>query len=476
MQVVVSNGASRTPRRRWPALLACGWLLAVPLCADDRAIVADIEAFFRTGELAVRENIVTRIESNPAYQRDRVSDWLHRADLFPAFEPGRHSLSVPLPDNTMRSVTVRVPTKYDSCRPWPLIYALHGTGGNADYIIDYIEHVLGPRIDQYIVSAPTGYEEVVIHTEVWPPRGEHLACLSAIKRNVHVNSDRVYALGYSRGGHAAWTLAVLHADRFAGAVPLASSFVLVCVDRLWGDFAPNLANTRLLSVWGAKDTVGDDGQPSPQGGIAGLNRLLRDQMAGPSLPIAFLELPNKGHGDVVPPPGALRTLLTATRTQYPTSVEHTFRHLYQGQAYWLEAHAWSGPEWTDKPVPFRRRGNEHPLDTAARGYRSRLGYLKGEVRGQDVRVKRKRIKELTVWFGDGMIAWDQPVPLNVSGRVVFHDRLTPDLHVCLTQAVRTYDFDRLRWAGLRFRSHGKTRVVDAKTGFPPVIRVPANRR
>jgi hypothetical protein len=120
-------------------------------------------------------------------------------------------------------------------------------------------------------------------------------------------------------------------------------------------------------------------------------------------------------------------------------------------------------------MTFHRHGNEDPLDIAAHGYRSHLGYLQGEVRGQEIRVKRKHVKELTVWIGDGMVAWNQPVVLNVSGRVVFKDRLTPDLDVCLTQAARTYDFDRLRWAGLRFRSHGKTRVVTAKTVFPPVI-------
>jgi hypothetical protein len=31
---------------------------------------------------------------------------------------------------------------------------------------------------------------------------------------------------------------------------------------------------------------------------------------------------------------------------------------------------------------------------------------------------------------------------------------------------RTQDFDRLRWAGLRFRSGGKTCPVDADTEFP----------
>ena len=67
-----------------------------------------------------------------------------------------------------------------------------------------------------------------------------------------------------------------------------------------------------------------------------------------------------------------------------------------------------------------------------------------------------------------MIDWARPVELNVSGEVKYREKLAPSVFVCLEEARRTYDFDRLRWAGLHFVSGQKCQPVDEKTIWPPV--------
>jgi hypothetical protein len=47
--------------------------------------------------------------------------------------------------------------------------------------------------------------------------------------------------------------------------------------------------------------------------------------------------------------------------------------------------------------------------------------------------------------------------------------LKPDLHVCLSQAARTLDFDRLRWAGVRVDPRGKAGPVTGRTAFPSLL-------
>ncbi len=174
---------------------------------------------------------------------------------------------------------------------------------------------------------------------------------------------------------------------------------------------------------------------------------------------------------VVPPADELHKVLTQTRVAYPPAVRHTFRHLCQGRTYWLEAHAWRGEQWDDTKRTVRLREGEKlfsndDVDQAVlRTYRGLLAELSGTVRGQVIRVDRRRIGELTVWIGEEMIDWSQPVTLNVGGRTEFAGRLEPDLGVCLMQAARTWDFDRLRWAGLRFRSGANTRLVSMETEF-----------
>jgi hypothetical protein len=61
------------------------------------------------------------------------------------------------------------------------------------------------------------------------------------------------------------------------------------------------------------------------------------------------------------------------------------------------------------------------------------------------------------------------VTVELAGRRVFSGILRPDLAVCLSQAARTLDFDRLRWAGLRIDAHGKAEVVTGTTAFPPLL-------
>jgi hypothetical protein len=51
---------------------------------------------------------------------------------------------------------------------------------------------------------------------------------------------------------------------------------------------------------------------------------------------------------------------------------------------------------------------------------------------------------------------------------VFRGRLQPDLLLALTQAARTRDFDRLRWAGWRVGHSPRVTVVTAATPFPPL--------
>jgi len=213
--------------------------------ADEAAILADIKAFFETSDEARRGETARRVESDPAYDRTKVRGWLHRADLFEPLAAGRTQIRVPIDDGSTLAVTLRIPRNYDHHHPYPLLYVLHGRGGDGDGIIGYVEQLLGNDIEQYVVAAPTGYRQVIIHSTT-PPSSEHLAVLRAVRKTAHVNSDRVFSLGFSRGGHAAWTLAILHPDQVAGIMPVAGTLISPHYEELFETFLPNIANTRVV--------------------------------------------------------------------------------------------------------------------------------------------------------------------------------------------------------------------------------------
>ncbi len=457
-------GRSRRGVRRRARHAAAACLIA--LCgtvaaAGEGEIVRGLRQYFsaRDAPPEVRAGIAADIQRDPAFQWQSLSRWLHAAAPFEALPAGPANLSATVGSSNTLTIALRIPTGYDPARPWPLIYALHGTGGDGDSIIRYFEQVLGSRVDEFLIAAPTGYAEVVIH-DAWPPLGEHAALLRAIRQKVHVDSDRVLISGYSRGGHATWTAAVLYADQFAGALPLAGSFMLPEVDRLWDQFLPNLSHLPVVCCWGGQDRMLDDGHtPSPQGGISGLNGRLRGACADLRLPVQMCEDEAKGHGGIVPPPDALARLLERRRERFPPVVAHRFRHVTQANAYWLEGVSWVGPAWDGGTLKVERKAGEDDRDLATRAIRSRLGELRGEIEGQVVRVHRKAIGELIVWFGDDMIDWTKPVRVELGGKKVWEGELTPDLAVCLQEAARSYDFDRLRRCGIRVKRSGDAQIV-----------------
>ncbi len=344
--------------------------------------------------------------------------------------------------------------------------------GRADDIVGHVEHLLGREAESYVLAAPNGYQDVAVHDPNWPPVAEHPRVWRQIKQTVHVDSDRVYLTGYSRGGHGTWTLAILHADQFAGIMPLAGTLVLPLGDALFETFLPNVSNLPALAVWGETDIYGPDDKPSPDGGICGVNRKLQAAASKLDLPLVAIELAGHGHGDVVPPADEMTKLLTGKRRQFPVSVQHTFRHLYQSSAYWLEGHEWAGEQWGAQSPPVRlqpeekQSGEEGYRAAAIRAVRQSLAEFRGTIDGQTLKVQRRKAPTFTVWIGDGMIDWEQPVTLLVGGKKVFEDRLKPDLFVCLSQVARTGDFDRLRWAGLRVRHSSPAQLVTPETRFP----------
>ncbi len=488
--------------------------------ADEAALLGDIAAFLKTEDFAERAAIAERMQRDPAYDRAKVGTWLHAADLWQPLPAGRRELQVPLPkpypptnpkaseaggrgaagkvgskepagtappaeaesglSGVTRTVVLRIPRDYDPHRAWPLIYAHHGQSGNGDMIIGYLEQVLGDEVEQFVIAAPTDSLELSVHDPTWPPVGEHPAVLKAIRQTVHVNSDRVYVTGYSRGGHATWALAMLYPDRFAGAMPLAGTVVLVTSERLWDSFLANLTHLPILAMWGKDDTLGPDGKPGPEGGIAGVSRKLRESALKLGVPLTAIEDPDKGHGGIVPPEEEWRKLLSVARERTPAKVEQTFRHIVWSSAYWLEAVRWTGDEWGAKPPPARMGeketalSEEDYLNAAARAYRGTLGTVRGARDGQTVKVEWRHVSAVIAWLGDEMVDWSKPVVFDCGDKKKPELTLTPDLYVCLSQAARTWDFDRLRWAGVRLQHGEKPVVLSAQTDLEELAR--AKRR
>lgn len=401
------------------------------------------------------------------YERSRLPEILHSAGLFPAMPAGRSELVVPVGHGSGRRVLLQLPKSYDPGRAWPLLVAYHSGGGAADGMLPSAVRMLGARADDFVVAAPHHYRQTGLdHPR--PVSSEHAEMLRTIKERVNVDSDRVYVTGFSTGGYTAWFLATVQPDLFAGAVPMAATFsVPMDEPGLAEAFLPNLRHLPVLSVWGGRDTLNVPGLNGrrTRDTMSSLNRRLGPMFRSEGLEdVVHHEVPRAGHGGYSPPAGPLADVLTAERIHAPTPILHRFRYIHQGQAYWVEGHEWSGDLWADRWPP------------KGRSITDLLGEIRAEASngpdGTVLEVMTRHLGDLTVWLDDALVAdWSKPVTVIHGGREVFQGVVEPDLAVALSQARRTRDLDRIRWAGIRIDSgSGEAHVVKAGEDFPPVLR------
>ena len=78
-------------------------------------------------------------------------------------------------------------------------------------------------------------------------------------------------------------------------------------------------------------------------------------------------------------------------------------------------------------------------------------------------MTRRHIGDVVIWLGERSINWDQPVTIEVDGKMVFSGKVAPDGELALARAKATMDFERLCFAGVRVNASGDASVVTAAT-------------
>jgi len=137
---------------------------------------------------------------------------------------------------------------------WPLLLFLHGVGERGTDVWKVATH--GPP--KYVKTHPD-FPFIVVSPQC--PEGqiwlndELLALLDDVLSLYPVDPHRVYLTGLSMGGYGAWSLALLHPERFAAVVPICGGGDLISIFAATHDKPEALKTLAVWAFHGAKDPV-----------------------------------------------------------------------------------------------------------------------------------------------------------------------------------------------------------------------------
>jgi predicted esterase len=186
-------------------------------------------------------------------------------------------------DDTLQPYRVFVPSSYDGSKPFPLVIALHGMGGDENsYFEAYNKGAFKIEAENhgYIIACPKGRKPTSMY--VGDADRDVMDVMEEMKRTYRIDADRIYLTGHSMGGFGTWSIAMNHPEVFAALAPVAGG-----VNNPAG--MSKIAHIPQLVIHGDKDpTVPVDRSRA----MVAMGKKL-------GVELKFIEVPGGDHGSVV---------------------------------------------------------------------------------------------------------------------------------------------------------------------------------
>jgi polyhydroxybutyrate depolymerase len=144
-------------------------------------------------------------------------------------------------DGRQRYYLVHVPPGYDNNTPTPMVFVIHGGGGNPAQIeaqVDFTplsdrDNILlvypagsSGAFDDVLLTWNTGFTDTYADKQNFNDVGFLLKVLDDVSSRYNIDRKRVYATGMSQGAFMSYHLACEAADKITAVAPVAGSFAV----------------------------------------------------------------------------------------------------------------------------------------------------------------------------------------------------------------------------------------------------------
>jgi polyhydroxybutyrate depolymerase len=212
---------------------ASRWILAA--AAALSLLAAWVPASAQDGPIRqrIKERLQQRAQHDGAGSRQEQA-----ANAAPLTRPGDYRFSIQH-GGSQRAYLVHVPASYDPAKPAPVLFALHGGGGNMDYQASEAYGLVAKADKEgFIAVFPNGYSRLAggkfatwnagnccgaARDQSVDDVGFIRAVFHQLARQVNVDRSRVYATGMSNGAMMAYRLACEVPDVFRAIAAVAGT-------------------------------------------------------------------------------------------------------------------------------------------------------------------------------------------------------------------------------------------------------------
>lgn len=432
--------------------------LAAPVCAHQAAAtpqgtitehrLADlVEAFFRAATAHERFALAASVEEEAGGDFSTVAEVVRGVNLWsaPTADHGTFFLEGDATGEVVETA-YRLPNDYEPGRRYPLLFCQPDDRASQAQTLTRAAGVLGDSVRGFVLVCP----KYAVDGSFTRPLGDQEdlpGFIRAIRRRLHVDSDRVFLYGSDTGGDSAWITALMHSDLFAGAV-IRSGYPRVPYPNQTLPFLlENLRPLRILTAW--KNDL-DAAATARQRLVETYNRAIVGFAAPASLQIIGVDPTDRDSPGAETLAVAASRVLSGRRSWPERKLSHWFRYPEQGRAGWLRQvkprePVWRADQLSILPAPITDRD-----DFVAEVVQEKLAYLAGRIEGRSVIVEVERCARVDLLLPYQLLDWSKPISVRCNGRVRHEGRIRPSIKTMLETAYEEWEFQHLVAVRLSF--------------------------